>query len=241
MALKTRVWTAGKLVVLAGGLIATYLVFAAGAMRFALKTREVEVPDLRNHTANEASALTADLGLTVKVDESQRVDQLVPAGHIISQEPVAGSTTRRPRSIRVWLSAGAHVAAVPSLVGDTARAAELELGQDGLTLGNLAEITSAAYPPDTVVAQSPPPASAGAQVSLLVNRPGRGASFVMPDLIGVNGESRRRHSSQPRLPRGRRRFESLSGGARRASSSARARRRGFRIAPGEPISLEVSR
>ena len=46
MAFKTRVWGAGKLLLLGGALLLTYVLFAAAAMRVALKTREVEVPAL---------------------------------------------------------------------------------------------------------------------------------------------------------------------------------------------------
>ena len=70
MALRTRVWTAGKIVLLGVALVVTYALFAGAAMRLALKAREVQVPDLTNQTANEASAIAADLGLTLKVDDN---------------------------------------------------------------------------------------------------------------------------------------------------------------------------
>src|SRR5262249_24792814 len=57
MALKTRVWSAGKLVLLAAALVATYLIFAAAAMRIAIGTREVEVQDFTNRTSIEATAV----------------------------------------------------------------------------------------------------------------------------------------------------------------------------------------
>ena len=78
------------------------------------------------------------------------------------------------------------------------------------------------------------------QVALLVNRGDRGASYVMPDLIGVNGERaadilRNRGfrvavvGSQP--------YPGVAPGiVIRQSPQA-----GFQIGPGEPISLEVSR
>ena len=56
MALTTRVWGAGKLVLLGGGLLLTYVLFAAASMRLALKTRDVLVPTLAGRTVNEASA-----------------------------------------------------------------------------------------------------------------------------------------------------------------------------------------
>ena len=60
MAFRTRVWGAGKLLVLGGALLATYLLFAAASMRLALRAREVQVPDLTNRTANEATATAGD-------------------------------------------------------------------------------------------------------------------------------------------------------------------------------------
>ena len=66
MALRTRVWSAGKLFVLGGALVGTYLLFAAASMRLAIRAREVQVPDLANRTANEATAIATDSGLTVR-------------------------------------------------------------------------------------------------------------------------------------------------------------------------------
>src|SRR5512140_858552 len=188
MALTTRVWTAGKLVLLAGGLVVTYLLFATASMRVALRTREVQVPDFTNRTANEASAIATEVGLTLKVDELRRPDPKVAAGHVLAQEPPAGSIARRQRPVRVWLSAGQRASTVPALTGESERTAELRLAQDGLSLGTVSEIRSQDYPDDVVIGQNPPPKSGASKVELLVNRGERGTTYVMPDLIGVNGD-----------------------------------------------------
>jgi serine/threonine-protein kinase len=240
MALKTRVLGAGKFLILAIALVATYFVFAAGAARVALKAREVTVPDLRGRSLNAASAQLDDLGLTLKVDETRRSDAKVAAGRIAGQEPDPATAVRRGRSVKVWISGGARVTKVPKLVGETERTAQLRLQQDGLALSATAEIRSSEYPPDTVVAQEPPPNSTGTQVSLLVNRGERGASYVMPDLIGLNGDRAADllrskgfrvavvgHQPYPGVP---------AGVVLRQSPQA-----GFQVAPGEAISLEVSR
>src|SRR3954454_11024828 len=140
MALRTRVWSAGKLVLLGAALLATYVVFAAASMRIALRTREVQVPDFTNRTANEATALAINLGLGMKVDESRRPDPKIGAGRVVAQEPPAGSTARRQRSVKIWLSAGARSATMPLLIGETERTAQLRLTQDGLTLSDLSEM-----------------------------------------------------------------------------------------------------
>lgn len=240
MALTTRVWSAGKLLVLAGALFLTYVVFAAIGMRVALRTREVQVPALGGKTVNEATALLTDAGLNLKVEEGRRLDPKVPAGGIVAQEPLAGVSTRRERSIKVWISGGPRSMSVPALSGESERTAQLRLQQDGLTLGKIAEIRSADYPAGTVVAQFPAPKSTGAEVALLVNRGERGARYVMPDLIGINGE----RAAEVLRTRGFRATVVgdhpypgvVAGIVLRQSPQA-----GFQIAPGEPISLEVSR
>lgn len=240
MALSTRVWSAGKIVVLAGALFLTYVIFAAIGMRVALKTREVVAPSLTGKTVNEATAMLIDAGLNLKVEEGRRLDPKVPAGQIVSQEPPAGAPTRRERSIRVWVSAGPRSMTVPSLPGESERTAQLRLQQEGLAVSAVAEIRSADYPVGAVVGQYPAPRSAAAQVSLLVNRGERGARFVMPDLIGVNGE----RAADLLRTRGFR--ATVVGdhpypGVPAGTVLRQIPQAGFQIGPGEAISLEVSR
>ena len=112
MALRTRVWSAGKILLLTAALAGTYGVFAAASMRVALRTREVQIPDFTNRTANEATALANDRGLALKVDDTRRPDPKIGAGRVLAQEPLAGSVTRRQRTLRVWLSAVNSTAAI---------------------------------------------------------------------------------------------------------------------------------
>ena len=188
MPFKTRVWSAGKLLLLGGALLLTYVLFAAAAMRFALKTREVEVPALAGRSVNEARTIVANAGLNLRVEEGRRVDPKVPAGQVIAQEPASGLRTRKERTVKVWVSAGPRAAIVPSLIGESERTAQLRLEQEGLGPVTASEIRSADYPSGAVVAQTPPPKSSGGAVALLVNRGERGLTYVMPDLIGVNGD-----------------------------------------------------
>lgn len=240
MALKTRVLSAGKILILSIALVATYLVFAAGAARLALKAREVRIPDLRGLSLNDASVQLEDLGLALKVDDVRRADARVAPGRIAGQEPNAATAVRRGRSVKVWLSAGARVARVPNLLGETERTAQLRLQQDGLALASVAEIRSSDYPPDTIVAQEPPANAAGNQVSVLVNRGERSATYVMPDLIGLSGD-RAANVMRSKGFRvavvGRQPYPGVASDVvLRQSPQA-----GFQIAPGEAISLEVSR
>ena len=240
MPLTTRVWSAGKLLLLGGALVGTYLIFAMASMRIALRSREVQVPNLVNHTANEATTIAGALGLTVRVDDTRRPDARIPAGNVLAQDPIPGSTARQQRSIRIWLSAGQRSATVPPLVGETERTAQLRLVQDGLSLTGVSEIRSQTFAQDVIVAQTPPAKAASGQVALLVNRGERGASYVMPDLIGANGdraaEILREHGFRVAVV-GSTPYPGVAAGIVIRQSP----QGGFQVGPGEPIALEVSR
>jgi beta-lactam-binding protein with PASTA domain len=243
MALSTRVWGAGKRLLIGGGLVVTYFLFAAAAMRLATTSRDVVVPPLNGKTVTEASGILLNSGLNLKVEEARRPDTSVPAGKILSQDPQPGAKTRRERSVKVWVSAGPRAASVPALVGESERTAQLRAQQDGLQLASLAEIRSADYSAGTIVAQNPPPKQStpsGARVTLLVNRGERGITYVMPDLIGVNGDR------AADLLRSRGFRVSVVGdhpypGVPAGIVLRQSPQGGFQIAPSDPISLEVSR
>src|SRR5581483_7184755 len=183
MPLRSRVQNTGRLLVIGALLVATYVLFLITGMRVALKVREVQVPDLRNRTVNEATATLADDGLVLSVDERGRLDPKIPTGKIAVQDPPPGSTTRRQRSIRVWLSQGARVTTIPALTGETERSAQLRLQEDGLGIASLSEVRSADYPSGAVIAQEPPAAAHGTSVALLVNQGEQTDGYVMPYLI----------------------------------------------------------
>jgi beta-lactam-binding protein with PASTA domain len=240
MALKTRVWGAGKLLLLGGALVLTYVLFAAAAMRVALKTREVIVPVLAGKTVNDATALLSEAGLKLRIEEGFRMDPKVPAGRILSQEPQAGVSTRRERTVKVWVSSGPRSMIVPALLGQTERSGQMRLQQDGLKLSATAVIRSSEYPSDVIIAQTPPPKSNAPGVAVLVNRAERGATYVMPDLIGVNGD-RAADLLRVRAFRVAVVGDHLYPGVPAGIVLRQNPQAGFQIAPGEPISLEVSR
>ena len=107
-------------------------------------------------------------------------------------------------------------------------------------IGTVSEIRSAFYPPGVVVAQDPPPATQTAEIRLLVNRGEDRATYVMPDLIGLNGE----RAADVMRRRGFR----VSITAQSASSAIppgvvvrQTPNGGYQVHPGDAIALEVSR
>jgi serine/threonine-protein kinase len=240
MPLHARVWGLGKFLVLVGALVATFLVFALVSMRVALRGREVQVPSLVGATIDGASKAAADLDLALRIDPSQRPDERVPPGSIMQQDPAAGVQIRRQRSIRVWVSSGPRTTTVPALVGQAERTARTRLDEDGLAVATISEFRSPDYPADAIVAQDPAPSTRAPQVSVLVNRGEQSTTYVMPDLIGTNGE----RAAEALRTRGFR--VSIVGsqpypGVPPGTVVRQQPAGGFRVGPADPISLEVSR
>jgi serine/threonine-protein kinase len=225
---------------LLAGLGITYLVFLFASLKVAVTAREVTVPDLRGQSLAAATDLADRMGLTMVVDPLKRPDESMPPDHVISQEPTAGTVIRRQRPIRVRLSEAVGAAIVPAVTGESERAAQIRLTQDRVSVSQVAEIFSTSYNPGVIIAQDPPATSEATSVALLVNRGEASMTYVMPDLIGTSGTRvadllRRRlfrvtilgEVPYPDLP---------AGTVVRQTPQA-----GFQIAPGDPITLEVSR
>jgi len=218
----------------------TYALFTAGAMRVALKAREVPVPAVVGLEFAEAGRVMDDAGLALKVDDDRPFSPTVAAGRIASQDPAAAAVVRRGRSVRVWISSGSRSSVVPSLVGESERTAQARVLQDGLEISSLAEIRASDLPPGIVIAQDPAPGSRDTRVGMLVNRGERLAGFVMPDLIGTSGAAAldvlRSHGLRVSIVSQQPYPGTPSGTVLRQSPSA-----GFQVTPDQPISLEVSR
>ncbi len=167
-------------------LLAVMLVSALTAMRFAIHGREISVPKLVGLTPAEAERVALSNGLLAQV-ESRFYSPDVPEGRIISQVPAPGVRVRHGWRVRVAESLGPQRVLIPSVVGQSARAAELNLQQRGLQLGTVAVAHLPDLPPDQVVAQSPAPNTNGVlspRISLLVNAPQEVPQFVMPEFVG---------------------------------------------------------
>jgi serine/threonine-protein kinase len=185
-ALRARVWSVGRLLVLAVLLGVTFATFFLASMRVATRAREVRVPDVRGQSLADANRLLTETGLVLRID-ARRSDAAVPADHIVSQEPEPGAVLRPQRPVRVRVSDGQRAPVVPAVVGQAERTAEIVLAQENVEIGGRAEIRTTRYAPGTVVGQDPAAKDRASAVTLLVNRGERGVSYVMPDLIGTPG------------------------------------------------------
>jgi len=232
-----RLGVVGAVIAAAG---MTFVLFTVAGLQVALRLREVSVPSLAGQTVEEATAMLDALNLGVRVVPLSKIDLRIPAGQIAAQDPAPGLATRSRRSVKVWLSSGPSAGSVPTLLGQSEVGARRRLEEDALALGEISEIRSSRYPSDAIVAQEPPARGAATSVSVLINRGERGATYVMPDLIGVYGS----HAADVMRTRGFRvavvgdhPYPGIAPGIVLRQFPLP----GFQIAHGEAISLEVSR
>lgn len=159
---------------------------ALTAMRVAIHGREVVVPKLVGLTPAQAERLALQNGLLVEF-ENRFYSADIPQGRILSQTPFAGEKVRRGWHVRLAESLGAQHVVIPDVIGQSSRAAEINLRRRGLEPGTVAYAHLPGKAEDQVIAQSPPPAAVGVaspKVNMLFAVPPQPLAFVMPNLVG---------------------------------------------------------
>jgi beta-lactam-binding protein with PASTA domain len=171
-------------------LVTVALVSALTAMRLAIHGREVRVPNLVGMAPAEAERACANTGMSMAV-EGRFYSPQVPEGKIVSQTPPAGSMVRRGWRMGVAISLGPQRVSIPDVVGNSERAAEMNIRRRGLELGTVAAASIPDQAANVVVAQDPPGNAAGVsspRVNLLVNAPTMPEALLMPDFVGKHSD-----------------------------------------------------
>lgn len=167
-------------------LLVVALISAVTAMRFAIHGREVAVPDLVGKTPQEAHRIAELNGFQFQI-ERQYYSLKVPEGMILSQVPAPNTRVRRGWQIRAAESLGPQRVAIPDVVGESERAAEINILRRGLNLGSLATIQIPGATANQVIAQSPSASASSIsapKINLLAVQPGPPESFLMPSFVG---------------------------------------------------------
>ncbi len=139
----------------AGGLFATqsFVISVVPVM--------VLVPDVAGQAQADAEAAILVAGLTVGAVSSAN-SAVVPAGHVISQNPAAGTSTAEGTAVNLVISVGQEMVIVPDVAGQAQAYAEAAIVAAGLTVGAVSSANSAAVPVGCVISQTP---AAGAAVA----------------------------------------------------------------------------
>ncbi len=169
-------------------LVTVFLASAMMSMRLAIHGREVAVPKVIGMTPAEAERSALADGLVVDV-EARFYSADIPEGRILSQLPAPGTKVRRGFRIRAAQSLGPQRVSIPGVVGQSPRAAEINLVRRGLQIGTVASVQLPGFAPGQVLAQSPAPNAEGVaspKVNLLESAPTQDAPqfYVMPAFLG---------------------------------------------------------
>jgi beta-lactam-binding protein with PASTA domain len=166
-------------------LAAAAFLSAVMAMRFAIRGREVAMPNLVGKTSADAQVLLQSRGLQLKVVD--RIYSNYPANSVARQSPPAGEDMKVSQDAHVVLSLGPQNIIVPSLAGESLRIARIQLLQVGLQLGEITSYTTTSAIADTILQQSPAPGTRATSLSvdLLVAQSQPPPSYVMPWMVGT--------------------------------------------------------
>lgn len=169
------------------GLVLVVFVLA-GYVSFSLFVRSgtTRAPELTGLPIEEARQLLSDQGLEIRVEESGRYDDSVPADHVVRQDPSEGDLVKRGSVVTVVPSLGPQRIPVPDLAGQGLQSAQVLLAAAGLSLGRTVEVLAGDTATGMVVGQQPPAGTTvapGGTVDLMLAREGSAEAFVMPDLV----------------------------------------------------------
>jgi eukaryotic-like serine/threonine-protein kinase len=121
---------------------------ALTAMRFAIRGREVQMPDLVGMPASEARPLLQSLRLGLKVED--RIYSQWPVDAVVRQSPLPSMNVKVGQDAHVVLSLGPQKVTIPELEDKSVRAAQVELLRAGMQLGEVSNLYLPASNPDTV-------------------------------------------------------------------------------------------
>ena len=176
-----------RLVLLTLVLLVVALVSALTAMRLAIHGQELIVPDLVGKLPAEARRIAEQEGFQLDV-ERRYYSATIPEDRILSQVPDSGTRVRRGWQIRAAQSLGPQRVEIPNLIGQSERAANINIRRRGLDVGTIGRLWTSGTPADQVVSQTPGPHASGIsapKISLLISDTQPAQSFVMPNFVGA--------------------------------------------------------
>ena len=186
MAVRERIRTVFRLLLLFTILVAVAVISAVTTIRFTIHGRQETMPNLVGQALDAAQNTVRGLDLELKV-EDKLFNAKLPVNRIVSQQPLPGTPIKAGQLVHVIVSLGPPRVVVPNLVGSSLRAAQITATQRGLTVGSVTALPLPGNEPDQVLAQEPPPASPNVHspvMNLLITTPEPAPSYLCPNFVG---------------------------------------------------------
>lgn len=138
------------------------------------------VPDLAGKDLETAKSELEAAGFKVGEIVEKNSDEQ-DAGKVISTDPVANSSKAKGSSIKIIVSKGAEMVAVPDLKGKKLETAKSEIEGAGLKVGEVKEENSDTVAAGLVISSDPVSGTQVAKKSTVNLHISKGAAIVMPD------------------------------------------------------------
>jgi beta-lactam-binding protein with PASTA domain len=136
-----------------------------------LGSQMVTVPNLEGLT--QAAATTAITGTKLEVETvTQQNSNTVAKGNVISQDPVSGSSVAQGSTVKLLISSGPQMVAMPNVEVLTQAAATTAVTGAKLTVGAVTQQTSNTVAPGSIISQDPASGSSvaeGSSVNLVIS------------------------------------------------------------------------
>lgn len=147
-----------------------------------------KVPNLVGRTVFEAGVITEQANLELDSNVTEEYSDKVDPGKISSQDPAEGSSVKKGRAIKIWVSKGPEMLKVPNLKNMTLEDAKTALKNAHFTEEpNVTQDNSSILPAGTVITQNPQsgtPWPKNGKIDLQVSGGTINQNQVMPNLVG---------------------------------------------------------
>ncbi len=174
-----------KFIIFCAFLLALTLFSSVATFRYIFATSQITIPDIVGQTTEYATDLLTEQRLRLVVVEEQ-LDTKLQEGHIIAQDPLAGTKSPKNQVVRVIISKGLETSPVPDVTGKTLAEAKRLLRQQQFRVGSVMYAHSNEMPADKIFAQTPQAereGKIGEKVHLMISQGGYKSVMVMPDLV----------------------------------------------------------
>ncbi|PIV53181.1 MAG: hypothetical protein COS17_05325 [Elusimicrobia bacterium CG02_land_8_20_14_3_00_37_13] len=164
--------------------------------------KEVIVPAIEGKSLFDAVDMISKFNLGLK-KEGEEFHPDLPQGTITKQNPPSGMVVREGKIIKVIISQGSELIFVPSIIGETARNAELKIRKYYLKAGTMTEVYSLKYEKGKVVSQTPEPDSIvkkNTPIDLIISSgEPRDGVILMPDFVGESIQKAKKWAEENNL------------------------------------------
>jgi serine/threonine protein kinase len=192
-------WTGVALGVLTVGVFAAYYI-----VMNLLQVPDVQLPDVRGKTVQEARQILENKGIPDSLIKEQHESNQKPKGIVFDQDPEGPTTIKQGRPVTLYVSDGPQLITMPDLTGVLATQAEQQLINMGIAKDHIKtrSVQSTQFDSGYVVATTPAkdePISPGEDVVLDVSQ---GNMVQVPNVYGKTVDEARRMLEDAHLQMG---------------------------------------